>query len=223
MNIAICEDHKEEAGWLKKQIEYWGREKGIPTAVTLYENADQFWFNYSPEKVFDVLFLDIEMPGENGILLAKKLREKQDDVPVIFVTGVDDFISEGYDVQALHYLIKPVDKTKLRECLYRIYEKQKNREPYILLNTKDGTVKLLQKDIIKIESFSRYSVFTTLKGEYQAAVSLKDTLNTLQKENFSYSHRGILVNLLHVQAITHEQVTLTGNIQQSSAEDNTQI
>lgn len=44
MNIAICEDHKEEAGWLKKQIEYWGREKGIPTAVTLYENADQFWF-----------------------------------------------------------------------------------------------------------------------------------------------------------------------------------
>lgn len=212
MNIAICEDRKEEALWLQKQIEYWGREKGISVSVTCYENAGQFWFHYPPKEAFDVLLLDIEMPGENGILLAKKLREKQDDIPIIFVTGVGEFISEGYDVQALHYLIKPISKEKLAECLCRVQKKLKNQEPCLLLNTKEGTVKLLQKDILKIESFARYCTFTTLTGEVQAAVSLKDTLNVLQKKNFSYSHRGILVNLQHVTAITHEQVILTGNV-----------
>ncbi len=119
------------------------------------------------------------MPGENGISLARELCKKHDDIPIIFVTGADEYISEGYDVQAVHYLLKPVNKDKLEECLNRVHEKKKDKEPFVLLNTSSGTIKLLQKDILKIESFS-------------------------------YSHRGILVNLQHVEAITHEQVILTG-------------
>lgn len=210
MNIAICEDHKEEALWLKKQIEYWSLQKGHKTNTTLFENAAQFWFHYEPDQSFDVLLLDVEMPGENGILLARKLRERHDDIPVIFVTGADEYISEGYDVQAVHYLLKPVNKDKLAECLNRVYEKMKDREPFVLLNTSSGTIKLLQKDILKIESFSGYCIYTALQGEYRVNISLKDALNALQKENFSYSHRGIVVNLQHVEAITHEQVILTG-------------
>lgn len=210
MKIAVCEDHKEEAGWLKSQIEYWGSHENIPVSVALYENAEQFWFDYGLEKAFDVLLLDIEMPGESGISLAKRLRAKNDDIPVIFVTGVDDYMSDGYDVQAIHYLLKPVNKNKLKECLTRIYEKQKNKEPCVLLNTTEGLVKLLQKDILKIESFSRYCIYTTLNHDYQVSISLKDAFNELQKDRFAFSHRGILINLCHVETITHEQVTLSG-------------
>ncbi len=210
MNIAVCEDHRNEALWMKKQIEYWGQQEKLKTHITLYENAEQFWFSYGCDKNFDALILDIEMPGENGISLAKKLREKGDLIPVIFVTGTDEYIAEGYDVQAVHYLLKPVNKDKLNQCLHRIYEKQKEQEPFLLLNTDRGTVKLLEKDILKIESFSRFCIYTTLKGEYQAVISLKDAFNSLQKETFFYSHRGILVNLRHVETITHDQVLLTG-------------
>lgn len=210
MNIAICEDRREEAAWLKKQIEYWSLRENIKPCITLYENAQQFWFHYGSETPFDVLILDIEMPGESGISLAKKLREKGDHIPVIFVTGMDEYMAEGYDVQAVHYLLKPVNRDKLGECLHRVYENLKEQEPFLLLNTNQGTVKLLEKDILKIESFSKSCIYTTLKGEYQAAVSLKDALNSLQKETFACSHRGVLVNLRHVETITHEQVILTG-------------
>lgn len=97
MKIAICEDQMEEAGWLKKQIEDWGLRKSIPAIITLYENAKQFWFDYDPEKYFDALILDVEMPGENGISLARQLRQKQDNIPIIFVTGAIEYMSEGYE------------------------------------------------------------------------------------------------------------------------------
>lgn len=210
MKIAICEDQKEEAEWLKKQIENWGLQKNIPSIITLYENAAQFWFDYGPEKDFDVLILDIEMPGENGISLARKLREKQDDIPIIFVTGAGEYMSEGYDVQAVHYLLKPVVKNKLEECLQRVYEKLEAKEPPLIINTDRGMIKLTQKEIIKIESFSRYCIYTTLKGEYQVNIPLKDALKDLREEHFAYTHRGIIVNLKHVETITRDQVTLTG-------------
>lgn len=209
MKIAICEDQREEAGWLKKQIEDWGLRKSIPAIITLYENAKQFWFDYDPEKYFDVLILDVEMPGENGISLARQLRQKQDDIPIIFVTGAIEYMSEGYDVQAVHYLLKPVDKNKLEECLQRVYEKLEAEEPPFVINTNKGVIRLTQKEIIKIESFSRYCIYTTLKGEYQVNISLKDAMKDLKKEHFAYTHRGILVNLKHVETITREQVTLT--------------
>lgn len=210
MNIAVCEDHREEAAWLKKQIEYWSLQEKIQTNITLYENAKQFWFDYGPEKSFDMLMLDIEMPGENGVSIAKKLRERHDDIPVIFVTGMEEYMSEGYDVQAVHYLLKPVNKDKLFECLYRVYEKSKLQEPFLILNTNRGTVKLMQNDILKIESFSRSCIYTTLKGDFQTGISLKNSINGLQEASFAYSHRGIIVNLQHVEAITHEQIILTG-------------
>lgn len=210
MNIVICEDHKDEALWLQKQIKHWGLHKNLQIRISLFETAEQFWFHYDSEKFYDVLLLDIEMPGENGISLARELRKKHDDIPIIFVTGADEYISEGYDVQAVHYLLKPVNKDKLEECLNRVHEKKKDKEPFVLLNTSSGTLKLLQKDILKIESFSGYCIYTALNGEYRVNISLKEALNALQKESFSYSHRGILVNLQHVEAITHEQVILTG-------------
>lgn len=210
MKIAVCEDHGEEALWLEKMIKKWAAKRRLPVSVTIFADAEQFWFSYEPGVSFDVLFLDIQMPGESGLVLAKKLREKGDAVPLIFVTGIDDFVSEGYDVQAVHYLVKPVKEEKIGECLDRVCQNMEQAEPFLLLETEQGTVKLLQKDILKVEIFAHRCVYTTLQKEYAVSQSLKDAEEGLASDWFVHSHRSILVNLYHIEAITRQRVFLTG-------------
>ncbi len=210
MRIAVCEDQQEEAAWLAKTVKKWAAGRALPVSVEVFENAEQFWFAYEPGLSFDVLFLDIQMPGESGITLAQKLRQRRDSTPLIFVTGIDDYMSEGYDVQAVHYLLKPVKEEKLTECLDRVYQGMNQAEPCVLMDTEPGTVRLLQKDILKVEIFAHRCVYTTLQKEYAVYGSLKEARDALEPAWFVHSHRSILVNLCHVEAIMHDRVLLTG-------------
>lgn len=210
MRIAVCEDHQEEAAWLAEIVKKWAAGKAVSVHIEVFENAQQFWFSYEPGHPFDVLFLDVQMPGESGIILAKKLRQRRDATPLIFVTGIDDYMSEGYDVQAVHYLLKPVKEEKLEECLNRVYQSMNQTEPFLLLDSDQGTQRLLQKDILKVEIFAHRCVYTTLQQEYAVYQSLKEARDALVPEWFVYSHRSILVNLCHVESITHDKVLLTG-------------
>lgn len=120
MRAAVCEDVLEEAQWLSDMIYKWYADKGIEGEVSIFEDAARFLFTRE-DYSFDVLFLDIRMPGENGVSVAKHLRRLGDDMPIIFVTGEREYILEGYEVEALHYLIKPVQEKKIFECLERVY------------------------------------------------------------------------------------------------------
>ena len=142
MRAAVCEDVLEEAQWLSDMIYKWYADKGIEGEVSIFEDAARFLFaraDYS----FDVLFLDIRMPGENGVSLAKHLRRLGDDMPIIFVTGEREYILEGYEVEALHYLIKPVQEKKIFECLERVYRNAAQQEAHVILTGDMGVVKVL--------------------------------------------------------------------------------
>ena len=148
MKIAVCEDNQAEADWLKKVIVEWAAFNRRDVQVSCYSATEHFFFFFE-ESCFDILFLDIQMPGEDGISLARKLRKKNDPIPIVFVTGMDEYISEGYEVEAVHYLVKPVKEEKVKECLERIAGM-----PFMVLGTEDGVYKVLQKDIIQIEVFA---------------------------------------------------------------------
>lgn len=208
MKIAICEDNQAEADWLKKVIADWAAKNRDMVQISWYSDTKQFLFAYE-ETCFDVLFLDIQMPGENGISLARRLRAVNDAVPIVFVTGLDEYILEGYEVEAVHYLMKPVKEGKVRECLERIAKRVKEQEPYVVLDTSDGVFKVLQKDIIKIEIFGRECTYTTVDKEYTVVQSLKEAKEMLASKYFVPCYRGILVNVQHIQAIEHSRVLLT--------------
>ena len=126
MRAAVCEDVLEEAQWLSDMIYKWYADKGIEGEVSIFEDAARFLFareDYS----FDVLFLDIRMPGENGVSL----------------TGEREYILEGYEVEALHYLIKPVQEKKIFECLERVYRNAAQQEAHVILTGDMGVVKVL--------------------------------------------------------------------------------
>ncbi|MDE6710036.1 MAG: LytTR family DNA-binding domain-containing protein, partial [Oscillospiraceae bacterium] len=112
ITIAICDDDNSQINALKKMLTEWNSN----TIISEYNSAEQFLFNY-PDVSCDLLLLDIEMGDMNGMELAKKLRAKGDMLPIIFITGFSQYIGDGYDVEALHYLMKPVDKKKLFQVL----------------------------------------------------------------------------------------------------------
>jgi len=208
MKIAVCEDVSEEADWLCKIIEKWSLEKEMHADVISFSNAASFLFTVE-DTVWDILFLDIRMPGEDGIALAKRLRAQKNDIPIVFVTGEKEYIMEGYEVEAVHYLLKPVAEQKVFACLERIYGKMGKQEPFVVLQAEGATVKLLQKEIYKIEVFSHKLFYTTKKGTYEVNSSMKAARRGLQEGCFAACHRGILVNLRYVESIYKSYLILS--------------
>lgn len=208
MNIAVCEDRKEEADWLCDIIRRWSVQNKIDIEITSYENAASFSFALEDHS-FDALFLDIKMPGEDGVTLAKRLRQQSYDMSIVFVTGEKEYIMEGYEVDAINYLLKPIDRQKIYQCLDRIYEKNQQQEPFLLLQTEDNTtIKLLQREIYMIEVFSHKLEYTTQRGVFQTLSSMKEIRKKLISDLFITCHRGILINLLHVNTIEKNHLIL---------------
>lgn len=207
MNIAVCEDQQEEADWLCDMIRCWSVQNRIDTKIIAYGDAASFSFALE-DNSFDALFLDIKMPGEDGVTLAKRLRQQAYDMPIVFVTGEKEYIMEGYEVEAINYLLKPIDQKKVYRCLDRIYEKSQKQEPFLLLQTEDTTVKLLQREIYIIEAFAHKLEYTTARGTFRTLSSLKEVQSKLIPDWFITCHRGILINLLHVDTIEKNNLVL---------------
>ena len=108
LHVIICDDEAASLSFLETLVREWaaGRKCGI--AVTPCKSAEQFLFNREDWEEADIMLLDIDMPGMNGISLARRLRQEGKRVQIIFATGLADYVLEGYDVEAVSYLIKPV-------------------------------------------------------------------------------------------------------------------
>ena len=106
--IAICDDRAEDAGFVRDLLDTWAAERDTPIQVEVFSSAEGFLFRYAEDKAFDILLLDIEMGAMDGVTMAKRVRKDNEAIQIIFITGYSDYIAEGYEVAALHYLMKPV-------------------------------------------------------------------------------------------------------------------
>ena len=207
MKIAICEDVLQEAEWLRDTIQKWLCDKKYHAEIFIYQDAEAFRFAMEDHS-FDMLFLDIKMPGEDGMTLAKRLRRKGDFVPIVFVTGEREYVIEGYEVEAVHYLIKPVAAESVFQCLERIWMKRSRQEAYLILETEAGVCRVKQQEIYMIEGFGRKLKYYTRQGEFIRIGSLKDAQKELEENCFVTCYRGIIINLLYVEKITKEALRL---------------
>lgn len=110
INVAICEDVAAERDYLIGLLQKWEQLGGHTLQISAFLSAERFWSAYEDGYRPELLLLDVEMPGQNGMELAKRLRQLHDDTPLVFITGYSDYMAEGYDVAALHYLLKPVSE-----------------------------------------------------------------------------------------------------------------
>nr|WP_307991578.1 LytTR family DNA-binding domain-containing protein [uncultured Niameybacter sp.] len=208
INIAVCDDEKQQLQYLNKLIGEWAQTNRYLINVQSFSSAEQFSFEWAENKQFDIIVLDIEMEGLNGIELAKKIRQEDENVIIIFVTGLPEYIEEGYDVSALHYLMKPVDEERLWHVLDRAVRKFTKIEKSILLTVEGEMMKLLQKDIFAVEA-SAHSVLIYTK---QTCYELRQTISGLEQEldtlAFVRCHRSYIVGLRHIKQISKTAILL---------------
>lgn len=194
---AICDDCASDAEYLAALVEAWAKAKGNGVRIKRFSSGEAFLFCYEEEKDFDILFLDIEMGGQNGVELAKRVRQDNKLVQIVFITGFPDFMAEGYEVSALHYLMKPVSGEKICAVLDRAaagLEKAEKRLKIVF----DRQVNLVSFDqILYIEAQKQYVSIHTKEQVYR----MKRTLGDLEEEldqRFFRCQRSFLVNLYHV-------------------------
>lgn len=210
--IAVCDDDREQALYIGSVAAGWGRDAGYACEVRTFACAEQFLFEYEEDKTCNILLLDVEMDKISGIELAKRIRRHNDRAEIIFITSHAEFIGEGYEVDALHYLVKPVAETKLREVLSRAAERLEEEPPSVVINGDGETVRLYQRDILYAESFLHYLEIHTKDGQYRIKESISAFENRLG-EGFYRTHRSYLVALKYITKITRTCVVLEGKIQ----------
>lgn len=207
IKICICDDSSEERAALNALVREWSRQSGTDVSVSEFPAAEAFWFEYE-DLAPDILLLDIEMPGMNGVELAKRLRKVNKLIQIIFITGYSEYIAEGYEVAALHYLLKPVSPEKLFSTLERALEKQETDGRKLVLETSAETVLLPIYEIRYIEVVKNY-ITVYAEGSY----TVKKTLKEIEKEldgRFLRVGRSYIVNLHFVSRVTRSEILLRG-------------
>ena len=202
ITIAICDDDNSQINALKKMLTEWNR----CTIINEYNSAEQFLFNY-PDVSSDLLRLDIEMGDMNGMELARELRARGDMLPIIFITGFSEYIGDGYDVEALHYLVKPVDKKKLFQVLdrYACRHQSGNR---IILPSGDESVLVASDDIVYLEAFGKKTQVTLNDGkEIICTCGLSEVFGKLG-QGFVSCHRSYIVNIGLIRSISRSEITM---------------
>ena len=120
MRIAICDDEEVQRKLLTAYLQEWASGQRRFLETISFCNAENFLFHWEEDKDFDLLILDIEMGAQSGVELALKLRAEGEPIPILFITGYESYMAQGYEVSALHYLLKPLNKEKLFDVLKRL-------------------------------------------------------------------------------------------------------
>lgn len=207
LKIAICDDESSLREYLAETVLAWAKKNRHLVELLSYVDAKAFLFAYGQEKDFDLLLLDVEMPGMSGIALAKEIRQENRAVQIIFITGYYEYFSDGFDVSALHYLIKPVDAGKLYPVLDRAVDNLAYRERAVLVSTADGEFKIPQADIWYIEAENVHVIVHTAGGDYRMRIALAKFSAQLD-ETFFKVHRSFVVNLKYIKRITRTEITM---------------
>ena len=207
IKIAVCDDEHQQTEYIKMLVSRWASENNITAATEMFDSAENFKAVWSESQAFDILLLDIEMGGQNGIELAREIRRSDTKLAIIFITGFVDYMPEGYDVSALHYLIKPVREDKLFEVLDKAQKSltQMNKSLVLMI---DGAVhRLPLAEIRYIEAQNHYIIIKTLSREYRVKMNLSEAQKSLD-DSFFRCQRSFIVNLRFVYKITRTVIVL---------------
>ena len=204
--IAICDDSDDDRSYEKDLAMRWAKERGHEIAIEIFVSAEDFLFRYDEKSDYDIILLDVEMGETDGVEMAKRVRKNDDAVQIIFITGYNDYISEGYEVAALHYLIKPVREEKLFAVLDRAAEKLRKNEKFLSFEIGDEMIRI---PIYRIRYADVMGNYVTIHAKED--VTVKMTLGELEKqldERFFRVGRSSIVNLTKISRISKNEIKL---------------
>ena len=217
--IAVIDDNPTDIEYVTTLVRVWadrnnesavGNLNAQPmTTINIepFPSAEAFLFIYAEDKAWDILLLDIEMGDMNGVELAKAIRRENEMVQMVFITGFPDFISEGYEVSALHYLMKPVSPEKLYAVLDKAAANLAKAEKQLRITHERQTDFVPLSQILYVEAQKQYVLIHTVGETFRMKCSLAEMEGQLD-EYFLKCQRSFVVNLRHVKRIQSANVVL---------------
>ncbi|MDR2570199.1 MAG: LytTR family DNA-binding domain-containing protein [Oscillospiraceae bacterium] len=209
INISICDDERDQIKYLTSVVSKWALLRDASVRISDYTSAESFLFNYEDDKSADILLLDIQMGGMDGVELARTIRRENSTVQIVFITGFPDFIAEGYDVSALHYLMKPIREDKLFEVLDRAALGLRRVPRMIVFPKVGGDIKINADDIIYAEVISHTVTLNLAHGTEEFNMRISD-MEKLLGEGFFKCHRSYIVSMKFVRRVTKSAMILSG-------------
>lgn len=208
IKIVIIEDEIETAEKFRLIVERFFYEEKINTKIDLFDNANLFLNNYTSD--IDLIFMDINLPGINGMDAASKLRTIDNNVILIFTTSLEQYALKGYSVNAFDYLLKPVNFYTLALTLKRALPRLKDNEKYIVVTDNKRTINNIKISNIKYIEVDNHLLKIHLDGGQiiESYDSLKKYQEILKDNSFSLCNRCYLINLKYVSAIDKNDVII---------------
>ena len=210
--VAVVEDKPEDASVLESYCRQFAKEHGLTVTVSMFSSAKVFLSDYHP--IYDIVFMDIGLPDLSGMEAAGQLRERDQTVTLIFVTMLVQYAVEGYAVNALDFLVKPLHypafKLKMQRALNHIRSK---RDVQVVISQGSNLVRVSGSHIWYIEILSHNLIYHTMEGEISSYGTLKQLEGSNLGEGFARCKNCYLVNLNHVQSVTGDFVLLTSGEQ----------
>lgn len=205
IRIAIVEDERRERAHLRDCLAYMAEKEQLEFDIVEFGSGEEFLGGYQP--VYDIVLMDIELPGINGMETAKALRRLDSFVLLVFVTNMVQYAVSGYEVDALNYILKPVNRfdfaLKMNKAISRT---AKRTEKSVQIRAGKDLYMLPVAAIRYLEVDGHYIVYHTTEGDYSEYITLKEAEKKLNKPYFVRCNRCYLVNLKYVSAVRDDVV-----------------
>ncbi|MDE0573599.1 LytTR family DNA-binding domain-containing protein [Demequina sp. B12] len=209
IRVGIAEDVAANRTDLLNHLARYSEENGTEFDISEYEDGADLVENYRPR--FDILFLDVEMARMDGLESARRIRQTDPEVIIIFVTNMAQYAIKGYQVDALSYLVKPVPYFAFAQELTRSLSRLRRPEDdAVMLNVGGRVARLAVADIVYVESVKHRITVHTLDSEYAFSGTLKAVEEELEGRGFYRSNNCYIVNLRHVTSVEPASCVMTG-------------
>lgn len=212
LRVAIVEDDPQVQQQLCAYLRHYSQKRGLAFKTGVFSDGLQIAAEYTPE--WDILFMDIQMPVMDGMEAARRIRQTDPEVVIIFITNMAQYAMKGYEVNALDFVLKPVDEAMFQKRLEAAVSRLSHRsKQYLALRSRSGIFKLDTDAIRCIQVFQHNLQISLAGGETRTA---RGTINQVETQldplQFSKCNSGAIVNLRYVTEIRGEDVLLDGMV-----------
>lgn len=208
--IAICEDEDIHAEILKEKLKVWATDRDVSISIKRFPSGESFLFQWEDEK-FDLLILDIQMGELTGMDVARKIREKNESIGIIFITSKIEYALKGYEVGALSYMMKPTEQGDVSLSLnkfYKNFHKEKLKEDYLNVVANREVRKIRIKEIVYCVVFGHYIDVITKTDKITYIKKISELETELPNDMFVKCHRSYLVNFKKIEKIFKDEIVM---------------
>lgn len=221
ISVAICDDDISMTGYIESMLRDIAKKKNILVETEVFWEGNKLIKAVENGTYFDIIFLDIEMGFDNGITIARKIREIDKNVLITYVTSHESYMRESFSIRPFRFILKPVEEKQMLDCFEAAYEEISNADSYFRYSYQRINYKIPIKNIFYFESRKRKIHIVTDKETlefYGKLNKIEESLKTC-KVAFLRIHQSFLVNYKHIRGLAYDFVIMNNGERISISEE----